>query len=377
LFCLRELDAEIAAQRVEGTYGGWSLGNALRQQEEDEHDAAAPDEMVYLGGDYVVPFSVDPLAWQKHWGEFQRVAFREARRENLEYFIKFDIANFYDSVRLDLLERKLRAVVASDKGGVIDLLFVLLRNWNRQFEGYGPKSVGLPQEEAGDCSRIMANLYLQQYDRLMRSACKEAIGEGIYLRYADDQIIMCQEKQEAQRLLFNASLELHKIGLNINSGKVIEFTCREDFNHYWCFHFFDLLHDDASAIEINEAAKLYLIQLQNERTGVDKRPWRSFPVLKRLCSLGINFIEEPWRKEIVALLLDREAIALTEAWMFARISRAVSAVERQELFDTIQLWIPSIPFNSFHFNVLRFFKENVPGQDLTEIRERIKDLRYN
>lgn len=114
-------------------------------------------------------------------------------------------------------------------------------NWNKTFEGYSYKLVGVPQDTIGDCSRISANFYLQDYDESMKELCDTSNAK--YLRYADDQIIYSNNKMTGRQILFEASKCLFKIGLDINSGKVVEFDSREQFNQYWAFEIFELLDD--------------------------------------------------------------------------------------------------------------------------------------
>lgn len=123
-----------------------------------------------------------------------------------------DIAKFYDSINLDILERKIRAHVDRQNYPAVDLLFVLLRFWNRSLEGYGAKSVGLPLEEIGDNSRILANFYLAEYDETLVSFGESFQPGGKYLRYADDQILMASEMDQAEETLFRAGVELRATG---------------------------------------------------------------------------------------------------------------------------------------------------------------------
>jgi len=207
-----------------------------------------------------------------HYKDFQRQAYKWSRKQELRYFVEFDVANFYDTINLDILERKIRAAIPREKNEIVDLLFVFLRNWNRHFEGYGCKSVGIPQDDIGDCSRMLANFYLREYDEFMLATLQDTTRCERYLRYADDQIIMAETPDDARRILFQASTELHKIGLNINSGKVHHFSSREDFAYYWAFDLFDLLADSGNITSVNKAAEKFVAQADSfdERVSAPK-----------------------------------------------------------------------------------------------------------
>jgi len=66
----------------------------------------------------------------------------------------------------------------------VNLLFYFLCNWNRGYLNYERQSMGIPQDEVGDCSRILGNFYLQEYDNYLYKLTKKE--NSAYLRYADD-----------------------------------------------------------------------------------------------------------------------------------------------------------------------------------------------
>ncbi|HXN88851.1 MAG TPA: hypothetical protein VN890_05815 [Methylocella sp.] len=107
-------------------------------------------------------YSFNPQAWTRAFGEFNSLLFSQLDQGNYSHVLQFDLSNFYDSVRLDTLERWIREEADSEKGWVITLLFYLLNQWNRRKTGLHPQAVGLPQDALADCSRILANYYLQK-----------------------------------------------------------------------------------------------------------------------------------------------------------------------------------------------------------------------
>jgi hypothetical protein len=377
-FCVKQLEHHIAKNRISGTYGGWSLGNSIRELEDieqEDNEQGMDEEVVVEEGPYHVVGSLNPYKWTKYWKQFQRLAYEKSRPEELCSFIEYDIANFYDSINLDLLDRKIRACIQRELNPVVDLLFAFLRNWNRQFEGYSPKTVGIPQEEIGDCSRILANFYLQDYDSFMARQCRELMQHGEYLRYADDQIVMAEDILDARLLLVSAAQELYKLGLCVNSGKVNEFKSREGFEYYWSFDLFALLGDEGDVDRINEGARTFLDQKKFDEQNGWTRPWRWHSVLKRIINVGVEKIEDPWRAEVVGIVLEKDYIPTLKVWMMRRLASSLLEAERERLFIGIDSWIPTLPFNSFHLNVRRFYSKEVPSKDLSIIDERIEELR--
>ncbi len=74
-----------------------------------------------------------------------------------------------------------------------------------------PKAAGASQGSV--LSPLLANIYLHQFDL-------EMTRRGLLLlRYADDFVICCQRKQEAQQALEMARRALGRIGLRVSEGK--------------------------------------------------------------------------------------------------------------------------------------------------------------
>lgn len=167
------------------------------------------------------------------FGEFNSLLFAQLDPGHCIYVLQLDLSNFYDCVRLDILERWIREHSPPDKGWVIALLFYLLNHWNRRNTGLHPQAVGLPQDALADCSRILANFYLQQFDRFAAGICAQAGAN--YFRYADDQMILLNDPGKIDNLLLLLTRNLDRYGLRVNQKKVtlwrtpelIEHRCRE------------------------------------------------------------------------------------------------------------------------------------------------------
>ncbi len=149
------------------------------------------------------------------------------------HVLQLDLSNFYDCVRLDILERWIREQSPPEKGWIITLLFYLLNHWNRRNTGLHPQAVGLPQDALADCSRILANFYLQKYDQFAARICEQA--GATYFRYADDQMILLNDPSKVENLMLLLTRNLDRYGLRVNQKKVclwktpdlIEHRCRK------------------------------------------------------------------------------------------------------------------------------------------------------
>ena len=223
-FCIKELEDVLCGNRTPSTFGGWTLGGQLRVRENDEIEG---DATAY--GRY----SFNPQAWTHAFGEFNALLFAQLDPGHYAHVLQLDLSNFYDCVRLDILERWIREHAPADKGWVIALLFYFLNHWNRRNTGLHPQAVGLPQDALADCSRILSNFYLQKYDQFASGVCTQAGAR--YFRYADDQMILLNDPGKIDNLLLLLTRNLDRYGLRVNQKKVklwkapelIRHRCRE------------------------------------------------------------------------------------------------------------------------------------------------------
>jgi hypothetical protein len=209
-FCIKELENVLCGNRTINTFGGWTLGGKLRKLE----DADVAFDTDYASARY----SFNPRAWTTAFGEFNSLLFAQLGTGTYTHVLQFDLANFYDSVRLDILERWIREEADATKGWVIALLFFFLNQWNRRNTGLHPQAVGIPQDALADCSRILANFYLQRYDKFAASTCAKA--DSLYFRYADDQMILLKGIEHVESLMLLLTRNLDRFGLRVNQKKV-------------------------------------------------------------------------------------------------------------------------------------------------------------
>jgi hypothetical protein len=152
--CLQCVDQKLAAAAVPSTFGGWFIGGARREMEEKQ-------ALGLFGGEdsLSIPTSCyNRAAWVKNWSQFWKLlAAQHEHAEERAWFAMFDIANFYDSVDLHRLENSVRSQSAGSQFAM-NVLFHLLRTWNKGICLYSESTKGLPMDVIGDCSRLLANL---------------------------------------------------------------------------------------------------------------------------------------------------------------------------------------------------------------------------
>lgn len=355
-FCMKLLEKELAVNRVSGTFGGWSLGNAIREKEENE----------ILEVTYVPINSVNPFAWVNQWINFQNVVKLNAENEIFNYYVKLDIANFYDTIDLRILESKIRHAVDKSKQDIVTLLIYFLSSWNKRFEGYANKKIGIPQEDIGDCSRILANFFLQDYDLAMKHLCRDLGAE--YVRFADDQVFYVKTKEDCQKVISEASRNLFSVNLNINSGKVKEFTCKEEFNEYWAFEIIDKLNDRKNQIQINSA-------IDNYFDNLDKNvEFRQNSVLKKLLSVDFNLLTSERKSRLLNEFYNSDFLSTLSFWHLEKIREKVANDEL--LFQQLDEIAEKVVFNSFLYNLMSLYKKHRKDYDFSKIIEYIDNLKF-
>lgn len=136
-------------------------------------------------------------------------AIQRAYDDGFRVVLDADIEAFFDSVDLDRLLGKLRALLP------LEPLVEAVETWLRspvRFHGHLlERRQGLPQ--GSPLSPLLANLYLDELD-------DEILGQGYRLvRFADDFVVLCKSVEEAERAREAARQALSELGLTLHEGK--------------------------------------------------------------------------------------------------------------------------------------------------------------
>ncbi len=354
-FCIKILEKELTEGRVKGTYGGWSMGNLIRKMEDQES---------LLLQSYGSLDSLNPYKWAKYWKQFQKKAYDFAQVSNKKCIVKFDIANFYNNINLKKLKEKIILRISNNKKPVLDLLFFFLENWDKKFSGYFPRNVGIPMDKIGDCSRILANFYLQEYDLNMRNLCEKYNTE--YLRYADDILIYCKNQRIAKKILFESSKFLLKLDLDINTGKVVFFNSKKEFNNYWAFEFFDIIGDG------KDIKKLELALKKMFRYKEEKIIFRENSVIKRILNSNFGGLDKRYLNRFIKYVLQESFFENLDYRQIAFIFNQLSPVQQQRMIKKIYSVIRKTNFNSCLYNLRKFLKMNAIDFNFEYINKKIE-----
>lgn len=364
-YCVRKLEYVIAKNRIDSTYGGWSMGGKIRQREVSEEPS----------GEYSLTYSYNPAAWARYYGDYNARVYAKlkgliAERKQNYLVYELDIANFYDNIQHPLLENKIRRDADYAESGVLDLLMYFLGYSNRHVTQYQKRTVGIPMDAFGDCSRLLANYYLQDYDLYMSDLASRH--KATYFRYADDQILFVPTEKVGEMLIQMASRRLARLGLNINQKKVIKRTLAELYT-YRSFKINDVFAPDGSnkiTASVNEFAALSFDAIKRNPDSLKNK---GYPLIKRLITSDYNLLQPSKRAELMKYIFNKDFIRNGSAHNFQRSYEKMRNAEKQKYLNLINSLIAEYRHSSFHYEVLAFYRR--VGVDTQAVEDRIATLR--
>jgi hypothetical protein len=360
-FCIKELECILKKNTVKTAFGGWGLseGVAIGGQREN---LEADDDV----NEYPVERSFDPRAWSKVFGEFTRTLYGEIDRGQYTHVFQFDLSNYYDSIRLDTLERWIRAECGPEQCWVVTLLFYFLNQWNRKRTGLHSQDVGLPQDLLADCSRLLSSFYLYRYDQYASAVC--STHGAHYFRYADDQFVLLRNPSELERLVLLLTRRLDQYGLRVNQKKVRLWKCAE-FERHRLRDLHDIFGSEGArqdSVRVSQYATLYLSlsleQLQSSWNG-------GAPALTRLLWCDLGSLTDRQYSQIIDRLTGDDYLEVADSAKLRRIYALCGSSELQSwLVDRLMILADRLVHNSFHYHVLNFAR----SVDLPDLQARAK-----
>ena len=349
-FLCKMIENEIAVNRTVNTYGGWLLGNKIKLEEDSEID-------------YVYK-SYNPTLWNENWKLFQNILIFELNDLNEDdIIIKLDIANFYDNINLDILEKMILSELPREKLEYIYLLFYLLKSWNLKNDVYSIKTVGIPQNEFGDQSRLLANFYLQNYDESIKNICD--LSNAKYIRYADDQIIILKNIEKENNIMYVIARELNLLGLNLNASKVKKYN-KETIKILYGIPIFKLLDEN----KLDEACDLFFRYKEN--TEFDFNYTSS---LKRFLNIGLKNFCMSNSSRIKAIITEYQFVKESNSYYMEKIYYNLSSEEQQGFIELIYKIAEESKYNSFHYNAINFLKKINKEENFDKLLNLIKDIK--
>lgn len=262
-------------------------------------------------------------------------------------------------------------MVNEEHADIVSLLFHFLNYWNRNTNLYNKQTVGIPQDAMGDCSRILANFYLQPYDKIVFDLCKQ--NKCKYLRYADDQFLFSEDKNKLHILIFKVSKTLNSLGLSVNQKKV-KVSTTEDLINYRSFRIFDLLKNDEDKKDkdkVEQFVNHYLELLDN--SGLSNIKDNGTPLLNRvLFCPAIRSIDISKKTKLMSCYLDDEYLKNARAIHLEKIYKLLNKSDKQEFIKKLNSLSRKLIHNAFHYELLNFYRRN--KIDTKSVEKRIEKL---
>lgn len=131
-------------------------------------------------------------------------------RQGLRAVLSADIRGFFDNISHAMIMKALAARVAD--GNILGLVEKFLKSGVMQDGVFKPTTVGTPQ--GGPLSPLLANIVLNHLDWRLHEAGYR------FVRYADDFIVLCRSRLQAQEALtFVARILNDDLGLELSAEK--------------------------------------------------------------------------------------------------------------------------------------------------------------
>lgn len=379
-YCVRKLEGYIALNHVNGTYGGFGLSGKLRQIEEEDlnkfldgHEILEFENKSFvfnMTSGYPEPSALNAKAWFAEWNDFTKKLYFNSSDFLTGYVAELDISNFYDSIQLDILEFKLRKHISHIYNEVIYLLMHFLRFWNRHINFYRQQGAGIPQDLFGECSRILANFYLQTYDSKISQYCDNQ--NARFFRYADDQIIFSKSKQQLEGIIAKASGLLMREGLNFNQKKVKIMPVRK-FRRYYSFaNFLALAEKKGKTLKMEELEKQIEFYLKNKETlrkGGSTLLKRILNILSKIKLRPKNFSKLKGHL-ISETFLSLAPLKFTD---FIKIYELLNKREKEKMYKLLRLTIENCHYSDRLYNLKKFF--SAIKKPIQPVRSRITSLK--
>lgn len=141
-------------------------------------------------------------------------------QQGYEFVLDIDIKGFFDNIPHNLIMESIAARISD--GNILDLIERFLNSGVLEEGKFIPTTKGTPQ--GGVISPLLANIALDQLDWYM------AEKKYLFVRYADDFVVLCKTKAEAERALDEIKTYLEQMELQMNQEKTKICHYSEGFN---------------------------------------------------------------------------------------------------------------------------------------------------
>ena len=143
-----------------------------------------------------------------------RRALQERQNKKTPWILRLDIDNYFDNIDHQILQSRIKAIVPDVEIVRLIMLCVKMGVVTKEMK-WEDTTKGLPQGAV--LSPVLANLYLHSFDQFVLSR------KLPYVRYADDFIILCHDKEEAEHICIETTSYLKdKLRATLNTPAITE-----------------------------------------------------------------------------------------------------------------------------------------------------------
>ncbi|WP_424942775.1 RNA-directed DNA polymerase [Aliiroseovarius crassostreae] len=332
--------------RRDRIYGGWHSVPTSQQipklsDERRNEENASSFQQNYLAD------SFSDFLWLKEFRSFTDLLRETTSNGKIgNYVVSTDIANFYDSIEVPLLIKRLRRD-APELDDYVSILEMFLTNWNRRTTGYHHSSKGIPQEIISDASRILSHYYLQSFDDKFDQYC---LDNGLtYLRWADDIIVFGNSPKRLEEAVHKASKLLLSDGLNLNAPKTRIFS-RLNFAKYRGL-------DVLAAIDVNKP-EVFRRKLKSAIKWAESNPFRLDTVFRAAVGFVFNLggLARTYEKNFILEVIDSDPDIIGTLNSTQLVRLIAISDDAKEMFLKIRTLVSSKPFAGPRANFLRLIR---------------------
>jgi len=242
------------------------------------------------------------------------------------------------------------------------MLMHFLKTWNIKSDKYHHKTVGIPQNEFGDQSRILANLYLQNYDKNIAQFTEN--NNAKYMRFSDDQLIFIKDSKKINEIMYVVSRELNLLGLNLNAGKVRQYN-KEQLKVFYGVEVFEYIKKE----EYDEAVKIFFKYYKSKKYDFKYiTPLRKFINAKIILKITSNY----YKKRLIDIMTSESFLRDCDTKYLYKIYQTLTPIKKNKLIRKLNAMKDNITYNGFHYTLINFYTKINKLEYIDNINKRIE-----